>query len=61
MASSKYTAQSIVAVIGTLGLLILTGMTFFLPELGDERQMLIGALIALVSGAGVWLFSRNGK
>jgi hypothetical protein len=56
---TRDTAAALVAVLGVVGLMTLTGISFFLPELDSERKLLVGALIALTSGAGVWVFKNQ--
>ena len=52
--------QAIVAVLGMIGLVTAAVITLFLPDLGDERNMLLGGLIAATSTSAAWLFRLNG-
>lgn len=57
---NKNTTQALVAVIGIAGLVVATIITLLVDKLGDERQILIGGLIAATSTAAAWLFRLNG-
>ena len=57
---NRNATQAIVAVLGMTGLVAATIITLFVDSLGDERNMLIGGLIAASSTAGAWLFRLNG-
>ena len=52
--------QAIVAVLGMIGLVTAAIITLFVPDLGDERNILIGGLIAATSTSAAWLFRLNG-
>ena len=52
--------QAAVAIIGMTGLVVLTGMTLLLPDLKDERLLLLGGLIGVTSTSAAWLFRLNG-
>ena len=58
---TKNATQAVVAVIGVTGLVAATICTFFIPEMQEERMMLIGGLIAAASTSGAWLFRLNGS
>ena len=60
MVNRQFT-QAAVAIIGITGLVILTGLTLLLPELKDERLLLLGGLIGVTSTSAAWLFRLNGK
>lgn len=57
----RNTTQALVAVLGMLGLVAATIVTLFLPDLTQERNMLIGGLIATTATAAAWLFRLNGS
>jgi hypothetical protein len=60
---TRNTTQALVAVIGIAGLVAATVVSFFLPDMGQERSMLVGGLIAATSTAAAWLFrlTENGN
>jgi len=53
--------QAAVAILGMSGLVIATIITLLIPDLGQERQLLLGGLIASGSTASAWLFRLNGN
>jgi hypothetical protein len=57
---NKNTTQAFVAVIGIVGLVAATVITLVADGLSDERQILIGGLIAATSTSAAWLFRLNG-
>ena len=57
---TRNTTQAVVAVLGMTGLVTAAIVTLFLPDLGDERNILIGGLIAATSTSAAWLFRLNG-
>ena len=57
---NKNATQAAVAIIGMLGLVASTIITLLVPDLGQERQLLLGGLIAAGSTASAWLFRLNG-
>jgi len=52
--------QATVAIIGALGLVAATLITLVVDGLEDERQILVGGLIAGASASASWLFRLNG-
>ena len=58
---NKNATQACVAVLGMIGLVTATILTLFLPDLEQERNILIGGLIAGTSASGAWLFRLNGN
>ena len=58
---TRNTTQAVVAVLGMIGLVAATIVTLFVSEMNDERNMLIGGLIAASSASGSWLFRLNGN
>ena len=52
--------QAAVAIIGALGLVAATLITLVVDGLEDERQILVGGLIAGASASASWLFRLNG-
>lgn len=56
----RNTTQAIVAVLGILALASATIITLFLPDLEQERNMLVGGLIATTATSAAWLFRLNG-
>ncbi len=58
---TRNATQAIVAVLGMIGLVSAAIITLFVPDLGDERNMLIGGLIAATSTSAAWLFRLNGS
>jgi hypothetical protein len=57
---NKNMTQMIVAVLGIAGLVTATVIALITDSLHDERQILIGGLIAATSTAAAWLFRMNG-
>ena len=57
----RNTTQAIVAVIGIAGLVAATIVTLFVPDLTQERNMLVGGLIATTATSAAWLFRLNGN
>ena len=57
---TRNATQAIVAVLGMIGLVSATIITLFVPDLAEERNILIGGLIAATSGSFAWLFRLNG-
>ena len=53
--------QAIVAVLGMIGLVAATIVTLFIPDLAQERSVLVGGLIAATSVSATWLFRLNGN
>jgi len=58
---TRNTTQALVAVIGIMGLVGATVVTLFLPDLSQERNMLVGGLIATTATSAAWLFRLNGN
>ncbi|KKN25158.1 hypothetical protein LCGC14_0887670 [marine sediment metagenome] len=58
---SRNTTQAAVAVLGMIGLVSATIVTLFVPDLTQERSMLVGGLIAATSTSAAWLFRLNGN
>ena len=58
---SKNTTQAVVAVLGVAFLGAATIVTLFLPDLSQERNMLVGGLIATAATSAAWLFRLNGN
>lgn len=57
---SRNTTQALVAVLGITFLGAATVVTLFLPDLSQERNMLVGGLIATTATSAAWLFRLNG-
>jgi hypothetical protein len=57
---TRNTTQAMVAVLGMIGLVAATIVTLFVPDLTQERSMLVGGLIAATSTSAAWLFRLNG-
>ena len=57
---TRNTTQAIVAVLGMIGLVSATIISLFVPELQEERNLLLGGLIAATSASASWLFRLNG-
>ena len=57
---TRNTTQAIVAVLGMIGLIAATIVTLFIPDLAQERSVLVGGLIAATSVSATWLFRLNG-
>ncbi len=57
---TRNTTQAVVAVLGMIGLVAATIVTLFVPDLTQERSMLVGGLIAATSTSAAWLFRLNG-
>ena len=58
---TRNTTQAVVAVLGMIGLVAATIVTLFVPDLTQERSMLVGGLIAATSTSAAWLFRLNGN
>lgn len=57
---NKNFTQAAVALVGMIGLVSLSGLSFFVSGMEDERSLLIGGLIATVGTSAAWLFRLNG-
>jgi len=57
---NRHFTQAAVAIIGMIGLVAAAIITLFITDLGDERNLLLGGLIAATSTSAAWLF-RNGQ
>lgn len=58
---TRSATQAVVAVLGMIGLVTATIITLLVPDLAEERNILLGGLIAATSGSGAWLFRLNGS
>lgn len=58
---NKNFTQAAVALAGMVGLVSCTVLSFFVAEMADERNLLIGGLIATVGTSAAWLFRLNGN
>jgi len=58
---NKNFTQAAVALAGMTGLISCTVLSFFLPDMADERNLLIGGLIGTVGMGAAWLYrATNG-
>ena len=57
---TRNTTQALVAVLGMIGLVSAAIITLFVPDLQEERSILLGGLIAATSTSAAWLFRLNG-
>lgn len=57
---NKNFTQAAVALVGMAGLVALCILSFFVDDMTDERNLLIGGLIATVGTSSAWLFRLNG-
>ena len=58
---NRNVTQAAVSVIAIVGLVVITVIAFLVPEMADERMLLIGGLIATVGASSAYLFRLNGN
>ena len=56
---NKNFTQMAVALIGMSGLIACSIISLFLSDMSDERNLLLGGLIAAVATSAAWLFKNT--
>lgn len=58
---NRNAAQMALALVALTGLIAVTAISFFMPEMADERMLCLGGLLLMAGSAGQYFFRINGN